>query len=256
GVRGCVTSGSWQSPVPSGGGTLGSRGSDVSGAAKLSALVRSPQVARRHADRFGTSTPKRASMKRSREVWSKTSDDTKPPRLNGEMMSNGTRGPRPTGPATPWARAGNGSTVRYSPGVPGGAVGGVTWSKKPPFSSYVRKSTVCAQRSARAVSADTTWLTTYSPRTGVLCRGCSSCGVGAITHDTWGRLPAAASARKSVNTGVMPLAISTGSLWYCLKKSSVLSPSTKVLSAAEYCFQEMPRASSCSGIVVQLILGG
>ena len=29
----------------------------------------------------------------------------------------------------------SGFTVTYSPGVPGGGVGGATWSKKPPFSS-------------------------------------------------------------------------------------------------------------------------
>ena len=39
------------------------------------------------------------------------------------------------GPATPPASLGRGSTVRYSPAVPAGAVGGGTWSKNPPFSS-------------------------------------------------------------------------------------------------------------------------
>src|SRR5262249_40281097 len=115
-----------QLPSPSGGGTFGSRGTETSGAAKLSALVRSPHVARRHADRFGTSAPKRFSRKRRSDVWSKTSDDTKPPRLNGEMMSGGTGGRSRIGPATPPASAGGGSTVRTSPGVRGGAVGGST----------------------------------------------------------------------------------------------------------------------------------
>ena len=57
-------------------------------AAKLNALVRSP-VARRQALRFGTSAPKRVSRKRRVEVWSNTSLDTKPPRLNGETTSIG-----------------------------------------------------------------------------------------------------------------------------------------------------------------------
>jgi len=34
--------------------------------------------------------------------------------------------------------------VTYSPGVPGGAVPGATWSKKPPFSSYVTNIAVFA----------------------------------------------------------------------------------------------------------------
>src|SRR6266851_9872434 len=73
-------------------------GIDRSGTAKLNALVRSPTVARRHALKLGTSAPNRASRNRNIEVWSNRSDDTKPPRLNGEMTSIGTRTPNPMGP--------------------------------------------------------------------------------------------------------------------------------------------------------------
>ena len=51
----------------------------------------------------------------------------------GEITSIGTRKPRPIGPLKP--PASSESFARYSPGVPGGGVGGGTWSKKPPFSS-------------------------------------------------------------------------------------------------------------------------
>src|SRR5205823_13113007 len=112
-------------------------GSDLFGFAKLNALVRSPVTDRRQALRFGTGTPKRDSRKRSVEVWSNVPEETKPPRLNGEMTSIGTRKPSPIGPAIPPADDGSGLTVRYSSGVPAGAAGGGTWSKKPPFSSKV-----------------------------------------------------------------------------------------------------------------------
>ena len=113
----------------------GSDGTEESTFTKLKAPVRSPTAARRHAVRFGTSAPNRRSISRSVEVWSKTSWETNPPRLNGETTSVGTRNPRPIGPATAPASDGSGLTVRYSPAVPAGAVGGGTWSKKPPFSS-------------------------------------------------------------------------------------------------------------------------
>lgn len=63
--------------------------------AKSNALVRSPTTARRQAEMFGSCTPNRFSMKRITEVWSKTSEFTKPPVENGETTSIGTRGPRP-----------------------------------------------------------------------------------------------------------------------------------------------------------------
>ena len=97
------------------------------GSPKPNAAVRSAVVLRRHGVRFGTSTPKRASISRSVEVWSNVSPQTKPPRENGEITKHGTRKPKPMG--TP---------LTYSPAVPGGAVGGTTWSKRPSFSSYTR----------------------------------------------------------------------------------------------------------------------
>ena len=62
---------------------------------KLKAVVRSPHTARRHGEMFGSITPNRSSRKRITEVWSKTCELTQPPRLHGEMMNMGTRGPRP-----------------------------------------------------------------------------------------------------------------------------------------------------------------
>src|SRR5206468_8934832 len=132
-------------------------GTDPSGDAKSKADVRSPTTERRQALKFGTSTPKRRSRNSSVEVRSKVSEQTKPPRLKGDATSIGTRKPNPIGPRTPSAADGNGSTVTYSPGVPGGAVGGGTWSKKPPFSSYVMKSAVLAQTPGFEVSVDNTW---------------------------------------------------------------------------------------------------
>ncbi len=62
---------------------------------KSKALVRSPQTARRQGEMFGSRTPKRRSMNRTTEVWSKVSEQTNPPLLHGETTSIGTRGPRP-----------------------------------------------------------------------------------------------------------------------------------------------------------------
>ena len=121
--------------------------------AKLNACVMSPVCARRQALRFGTSAPKRRSRKRSSDVWSKVFEHTSPPRENGETTSIGTRKPRPIGPRMPPAMLGSGSTVRYSPGVPGGGTGGGTWSKKPPFSSYVTNSAVFAHTEGFEMSA-------------------------------------------------------------------------------------------------------
>jgi hypothetical protein len=67
----------------------------VLGVAKLKALVRSPLTARRNGEMFSSFTPKRASRKRSTEVWSNTCELTQPPRLQGEMTYIGTRGPGP-----------------------------------------------------------------------------------------------------------------------------------------------------------------
>ncbi len=104
-------------------------GIPYTGRAKSKTPVRSPTTLRRQTLMFGQragvpSAVVHVSMKRSTEVWSKTSELTQPPRVQGDMTSIGTRKPRPIG--TP---------SRYSPGVPGGASGGGTWSKKPSFSS-------------------------------------------------------------------------------------------------------------------------
>src|SRR4051812_44048022 len=102
----------------------GRLGTDASGPAKVNALVRAPVTERRQVLRCGTSAPKRVSRKRRIDVWSKRFEHTKPPRLNGETTSRGTRKPSPIGPRIPCAAAGRFATVTYSPTVPGGAVTG------------------------------------------------------------------------------------------------------------------------------------
>ncbi|MNK94636.1 hypothetical protein D3C87_1148440 [compost metagenome] len=57
--------------------------------------MRSPHTARRNGEMFGSFTPKRASMKRITEVWSKACELTQPPRLQGEITYIGTRTPGP-----------------------------------------------------------------------------------------------------------------------------------------------------------------
>ena len=91
---------------------------------KSKQLIRSPQIARRHALMFGSATPVQRSRNRITEVWSVTSELTQPPRLHGEITVIGTRAPSPIG-----------FPPMYSPVVPDGAIGGATWSKKPSFSS-------------------------------------------------------------------------------------------------------------------------
>src|SRR5665213_1027078 len=110
--------------------TDGSEGFDVSTLEKLKALVMSPTFARRHAERFGTSAPKRVSRKRRIDVWSNCPDATNPPRLKGEIINIGTRNPSPIGPLIAGLPIDDASdtavAVTNSPGVPAGAVGGVT----------------------------------------------------------------------------------------------------------------------------------
>src|SRR6202789_4125900 len=154
-------------------GVLGSFGTVGSPRFGCSAEVRSPAVWRRQDEMLGAFTPKRSSRKRSCDVWSKTSDATWPPRLNGDRTSIGTRKLMPIGPAVPLASSGSGETVRYSPAVPSGATGGTTWSKKPSFSSYMWKSTVLDHASGLDTSAESTWLVSHSPRAGG-DDGCSS----------------------------------------------------------------------------------
>ncbi len=85
----------------------------------------------------------------------------------------GTRKPRPIGPVMPKASSGSGSDVRYSPGVPGGGVGGATWSKKPSFSSYMMKRTVFDQTVGFDTRALITLWENHIPSAGAE-GGCSS----------------------------------------------------------------------------------
>ncbi len=83
----------------------------------------------------------------------------------------GTRTPRPRGPAIPSVSdfgtiTGDGLEVRYSPGVPAGAVGGGTWSNQPSFSSYIKNSAVFAQTAGLAVRASRTSEVKYMPLSG------------------------------------------------------------------------------------------
>ena len=104
-----------------------SRGALVTGASRTGSVeVRSPVTDLRQLLMFGAVTPNRDSRKRSWEVWSNTSEQTYPPAEKGETTNRGTRTPRPIGPSIPLAEAGRGSTVRYSPVVPAGEVGGET----------------------------------------------------------------------------------------------------------------------------------
>src|SRR5260370_29225201 len=76
-------------------------GIDWSGFLKLSALVRSPTVARRQALKLSTSAANRVSRNRNTDVRSDRYDDTNPPRLNGGTISMETRKPHPLGPSRP-----------------------------------------------------------------------------------------------------------------------------------------------------------
>src|SRR3954452_13530204 len=184
-------------------------GSDPSGV-MFSVIVTSPVIARRHLVRLGPSAPKRVSMKRSVEVWSNTSDETRPPRANGETTIVGTRKPSPIGPRIPSASGGSEEIVKNSPSVPGGGVGGGTWSKKPPCSSQVTNSTVFAHTSGLLISVETTWLEAGSPRAAGP-GGCSVWTSGASTQETDGSWPAATSAWKPCgNVGPNALAASDG----------------------------------------------
>lgn len=78
----------------------GSAGSPYTGLAKSNTLVRSPQTRRRQSLMFThcAGVPRAAvqvSRKRSTEVWSKVSELTQPPRVQGETAMSGTRKPRP-----------------------------------------------------------------------------------------------------------------------------------------------------------------
>src|ERR1700692_3067409 len=107
------------------------------------------------------------------------------------MISRGTRNPNPIGPemaGVPIAvESGTVGTVMYSPGVPGGAMTGGTWSKNPPFSSYVTKSTVFAQMVGLAINAEVISDSSLSPNTAG-AGGWSEATVEPINQETWGKL--------------------------------------------------------------------
>src|SRR5271169_1706263 len=113
----------------------------------------------------------------------------------------GTRTPRPMGPANPpWSGEG-GVAVRCSPAVPGGGVGGGTWSKNPSFSSCMTKSTVLARTFGFDTRVSSTRWVKAMPTAGG-AGGCSSTPLAAVTHDTCGSVPSATSLTKSSgNTG-------------------------------------------------------
>src|SRR6202035_1987928 len=135
--------------------------------------VRSPTVCLRQAEMFGAFTPKRASRNRSIDVWSKVWESTHPPRLQGEITIVGTRNPSPMGWRNPPSSPTVGVAVTVSSAVPGGGVGGGTWSKKPPFSSYIRNSAVFDHTAGLDVRASSTSEVKYMPRAGEP-DGCSS----------------------------------------------------------------------------------
>ena len=111
--------------VKSGSEVSGRSGDAIIDELKSNAEVRSPQIARRHAEIFGSGTPSQVSRNRITEVWSKVSErhmTAAAPRRHDEHRH--ARSPSPIG-----------SPRTNSPGVPDGGTGGGTWSKKPSFSS-------------------------------------------------------------------------------------------------------------------------
>src|SRR5882762_8654644 len=101
------------------------------------------------------------------DVWSNTSELTQPPLLQGDMTTIGTRRPRPYGPAGYSEFPAKISLVVSTVDTPCardcGGVGGTMWSKKPSFSSYIRKNAVLLQTSGLAVSASSTCETYQAP---------------------------------------------------------------------------------------------
>ncbi len=75
------------------GSTSSADGTEKSGCAKSKHEVRSPEIARRQAEMFGSCTPVQVSRKRITEVWSNTCESTQPPRLHGDTTVSGTRVP-------------------------------------------------------------------------------------------------------------------------------------------------------------------
>jgi hypothetical protein len=136
------------------------------------------------------------------------------------MTNVGRRKPRPIGPAMPPAAEGS-VPVRYSPGVPGGGVGGVTWSKKPPFSSYVMNKTVLFQTSGLEARASRRSYMYWAPAAGRPL-GCSL--ASGWTHETWGRSPLRISSMIAVfDRSFIPFSYSgesLGAVWNCLNHPS------------------------------------
>src|ERR1700735_2276656 len=136
----------------------------------------------------------------------------RPPRLNGEITSIGTRTPRPSGPAMS-SVPGSGSpivgggAVRYSPAVPGGGVGGATWSNHPSFSSYMRKNAVFDHTFGLAVSASSTSEVNHMPLAGA-DEGGSSTPSGGMSQETLGSDPDVTSATKSFGK------VGVNAFWY------------------------------------------
>src|ERR1700691_1429281 len=98
-------------------------------------------------------------------------------------MMHGTRKPRPIGPGASFSALAD--EVMYSPGVPAGAVGGVTWSKSPSLSSQVRANTVLAKTSGFDAIALSLLATKSAPAAGMKS-GCSDWKDVGMIHDTVG----------------------------------------------------------------------
>jgi hypothetical protein len=98
------------------------------------AEVNSPNVLRRQALMLVSVIPVTRSMKRSTEVWSSGSVQTKPPTDQGEMTKAGTRNPDPRLSPPPGVPPGELSDTNPS-AVPFGGTIGDTWSKNPSYSS-------------------------------------------------------------------------------------------------------------------------
>jgi len=139
----------------------------------LKAEVKSPVTVRRQFVILGDITPKRLSMRRMSEVWSKTWEFTQPPLLQGEMTTIGTRTPRPYGPGVLLVAGYDGLPLNSSLVVPAveipsardcGGVGGTIWSKKPSFSSNMYKKMVLLQTSGLAVNASSMLETYQAPK--------------------------------------------------------------------------------------------
>src|SRR5262245_34178524 len=105
-------------------------------------------------------------MKRISEVWSNTCELIQPPLLHGDTTIIGTRMPKPYGPVGAPGRPAKISLMVLTVDLPcpaNGGVGGTMWSKKPPSSSYVRKSTVLLNTSGWAARMSITCEVYHAP---------------------------------------------------------------------------------------------